>query len=255
MKVGRYLCAAVVAGCVFASATAAQAGHFVFDVTVTEVGNTLLATPIQFQEVYNLPYSGTAPQTFIVDPITQNGFVDAAGAGSGAFGTVSPFEQGVLDQVSPPTSANGLVQAEAFATINGGVVAPFTAQVGFGKYASNLDLLSGTLHRNDLFSITIVGAFNGPGSSIPTLTPSGFFDVLNGFGTFDYLMELRQGTADYGTGDHVVTSRTSYTGTATFNSALSAIPEPQTWVMMLVGFGGLGGALRASRRRRATAVA
>jgi hypothetical protein len=35
----------------------------------------------------------------------------------------------------------------------------------------------------------------------------------------------------------------------------SAIPEPSTWVMMLIGFGGLGLAgWRASRKRVAAAV-
>jgi hypothetical protein len=36
--------------------------------------------------------------------------------------------------------------------------------------------------------------------------------------------------------------------------ALSAVPEPSTWAMMLVGFGGLGAAMRGARRRQ-TAIA
>ncbi|WP_293406694.1 PEPxxWA-CTERM sorting domain-containing protein [Phenylobacterium sp.] len=35
----------------------------------------------------------------------------------------------------------------------------------------------------------------------------------------------------------------------------SAVPEPATWAMMIIGFGAAGGAIRASRRRNAlTAV-
>ena len=35
------------------------------------------------------------------------------------------------------------------------------------------------------------------------------------------------------------------------SSTAGAVPEPATWSIMLVGFGGLGAALRASRRRLA----
>ena len=39
------------------------------------------------------------------------------------------------------------------------------------------------------------------------------------------------------------------------NLSVSAVPEPASWAMMLVGFGGLGATLRASRRKPAAATA
>lgn len=36
---------------------------------------------------------------------------------------------------------------------------------------------------------------------------------------------------------------------------LSSVPEPSAWALMLVGFGGLGAAMRSSRRRRVAAGA
>jgi hypothetical protein len=38
----------------------------------------------------------------------------------------------------------------------------------------------------------------------------------------------------------------SYQGGLTFNA--SAVPEPATWAMMLVGFGAIGAAARSRRR-------
>jgi len=37
-------------------------------------------------------------------------------------------------------------------------------------------------------------------------------------------------------------------------SGLAAVPEPATWAMMIIGFAGLGSALRSNRRRLATAA-
>jgi hypothetical protein len=39
--------------------------------------------------------------------------------------------------------------------------------------------------------------------------------------------------------------------TLTVNSIPAAVPEPATWAMMLVGFGGIGGAMRSRRARQA----
>jgi hypothetical protein len=43
--------------------------------------------------------------------------------------------------------------------------------------------------------------------------------------------------------------------TLTVNSIPAAVPEPATWAMMLVGFGGIGGAMRSRRARQAVKVA
>jgi hypothetical protein len=41
----------------------------------------------------------------------------------------------------------------------------------------------------------------------------------------------------------------------TANGALGGVPEPATWAMMLIGFGGLGAMIRRRRATTATATA
>lgn len=47
-------------------------------------------------------------------------------------------------------------------------------------------------------------------------------------------------------------SRADYQGAFTLNS--SAVPEPATWALMILGFAGIGGALRARRGRKPVAA-
>ena len=45
----------------------------------------------------------------------------------------------------------------------------------------------------------------------------------------------------------------NFTGTMQAVSVVNTVPEPSTWVMMLLGFAGLGFAFRRSRRKAAFA--
>jgi hypothetical protein len=54
-----------------------------------------------------------------------------------------------------------------------------------------------------------------------------------------------------GGGNHPGLSHVSFLGSA----GPAAVPEPATWAMMLLGFGGMGALLRRSRRRTGSALA
>jgi hypothetical protein len=47
---------------------------------------------------------------------------------------------------------------------------------------------------------------------------------------------------------------TTITATTNFRTATAPVPEPATWAMMLLGFAGIGAALRSTRSRRAARV-
>ena len=46
-----------------------------------------------------------------------------------------------------------------------------------------------------------------------------------------------------------------YSGVQTIASISSAVPEPATWAMMIIGFGAIGSMVRTSRRRNAFSAA
>jgi hypothetical protein len=85
-------------------------------------------------------------------------------------------------------------------------------------------------------------------------------------GTDEFTLHLGNFAPNFGSSDpstgcsagsctHVgTTSLNSFTAHAggDFQFAAATVPEPATWGLMLVGFGGIGGLLRSSRRRTAT---
>ena len=58
-------------------------------------------------------------------------------------------------------------------------------------------------------------------------------------------------------GGYILSTTASNNVNSPFNGAITitAVPEPATWAVMMVGFGGLGVAMRQSRRRRAGSLA
>jgi hypothetical protein len=86
---------------------------------------------------------------------------------------------------------------------------------------------------------SLIGLFNGPSASVFEIGNGGSFVVPTGATT------LYLATADgYEWNNNV----------GSFSAAVSGVPEPATWAMMLLGFGGLGAAMR-SRRKLAFASA
>jgi hypothetical protein len=87
---------------------------------------------------------------------------------------------------------------------------------------------------------TLVGAFNGPlGGNLFEIGSGGLFLVPTGS------TELYLGTVDgYQWNNNV----------GSFTASIGGVPEPATWAMLLIGFGGVGAALRFNRNNKKNAA-
>jgi hypothetical protein len=152
---------------------------------------------------------------------------------------------------------------------------------GFPAYTGTVDLTySGTLSGTGTLVTSVTGDINGFGdvtelapkafSSNDNLIYSGpaYFDVLGVAFSFDDGTQELSLFGNTSNAKHPVTAPYNDPGAwtgillcrnaacTTSNSPIAgSIPEPATWALMLAGFGGLGAAMRTSRRRMAIAEA
>lgn len=128
-----------------------------------------------------------------------------------------------------------------------------TSSLGDFTYSTSTCLSAGGITSAGSFIIDFgEDTFNGSfaGGSTPTGTPgisntSWLFTILGGTG-------LYEGATGTFTGIGVTDARTPPSlVTIDFNGSVSApaVPEPATWGLMLLGFGGVGFALRRRRSR------
>jgi hypothetical protein len=154
------------------------------------------------------------------------------------------------DLTSPPINFNAYIyawngsQATGSALYSSGVQS-FTGSASPTEYAfntGNLSLTSGSQYVAFLF------ASSGGLAGMPFPTGdaySGGTFVFNNAGS-DFSSLTTTGWSTFSNNDVWFK--------AAFNAG-SAVPEPATWAMMLVGFAGMGAAMRRDRKRTAAAIA
>ena len=133
--------------------------------------------------------------------------------------------EGNLLSGSAVTDSNGLAAIAALGGSGGTALATITG-LGGGNVLNFGQTLSG---------LTILGIHYGAAGAAPEATSFFLFDLTSPTSTI------------------TITGRTGANSLGTSNAFLFAtgggVPEPTTWAMMLLGFGGIGMAMRRSRRK------
>jgi uncharacterized protein (TIGR03118 family) len=210
--------------------------------------------------------------------VFDNTFHQAMGLPPGAFATPAaisaqglvPFNVQVLNGLVYVTYAPSGHAAQANATAGQGAVAVFNLD---GSSLANTSLVVGSPHLAAPWGLAIapagfgqfggdllVGNFSGINLGISVFDPitgtfEGTIPINPGSGNTSFLWALTFGTG-LGAGgdpntlyftDGLNSERDGLFGA--ISAVPSAVPEPSTWAMMLIGFAGLGFAFRQSRRK------
>lgn len=156
---------------------------------------------------------------------------------SATVSTTSFFGAGT--SANPWLSTNTATDTIAFSNFTGGV-----SGLGGNFFGSNI---SGGFASGGVI-LTATDADGSISQSILNATTSSFLGFVSTSGlTVLTLTAVQPGDSSYlwPTADNLTLG----------GQAISAVPEPATWAMMIIGFGGVGSMVRASRHRNAFSAA
>ncbi len=172
--------------------------------------------------------------------------VSAAALTLGSAASATVLVTGSSGLNNPDPAAAGSV------IVNGGLTT-----INFGQNPVSSPDFSGSFNfSNDVAGLyTIVLNTSTPGvtfGSASVTGPGGPFALL----PFPDNTSLKLANALLGVGEYTFSftgSNSNQSGALTGNVTISAVPEAETWAMMLLGFGAIGLTIRGRRRRTALA--
>lgn len=160
-----------------------------------------------------------------------------------------------------PANAASLLSGTVSVTNNGPTLSDIVLGPVSGPTTEGIDL-GNFLFSFTANSVTYTDGYDGAYNTVPQSGFNGFVLTFTGAPKITSVsldpssqqtpvltFDANQILLDFNGGVQVVGQ------TVTVDVSTSAVPEPATWAVMLVGFGGLGAAMRVTRRRRIAATA
>jgi hypothetical protein len=161
-----------------------------------------------------------------------------------------PLNDGTLPTVQPYASTGGVVKSGPNNLLNdrdfslparGPInVVPLAA----GDFLYGLGLWN--VGGDDQLRLSFYGAGDVLIEEVTSAVSSGFFGIVNSAGAVRAQVSFVQGNGYAPTDDWQTAARAVF-----IPPGQGGVPEPSTWAMMLLGFGGMGAMLRTARRRKA----
>jgi hypothetical protein len=193
------------------------------------------------------------------------------------FGCLAALGGSTYQEIYDASAFSGPLQVDSVSFFSKfpGTLDTATYHVTFWETPQTVAGLSSTAAANRGAALSDFGTFSLSGPMPDTLTFNGSSFVYNPSHS-NLLMQIdvsgftaSGGFSSYAQIDisHVTRRYFAFGGSATGStdydslvtefgtSASVAVPEPATWALMLIGFGGLGGAIRSARRRVSAGVA
>lgn len=239
----------IFAGLIATSSIGAPAGAVTTFANYSQVG---AGTSIAYNAVSGVGTVGAIDQNGVSPVRVSFNFADAFLMAAGLTNLAADFRMNLTATQAPLASMpnfvvqQGLVGGFSF-TYAGAT--PLT--VNGHTYATGANLLTGTFADATIFGLAsaTTGALSGSGTNGGIVFTSDFLTF--GTGTNDATFGLNAITPPLASGSTALNSFVA-ASVGTFGSAVApqvaALPEPQTWATMLVGFGLVGRSMRRRRR-------
>lgn len=257
----RAVFAAAAAAVVIGLAGPAGAFELVFDVTVEGVSDGSAFTPFTFQQTWSWdaayttstgPLLGSPPSYRVGQRLTGNfptatdsPLTDGLKASAYASGAdQSAFQShGFLDAFNFYDTSDQFLRSNALMDLTRAFQGSEIVDLGGNNESGDSnDIRAAGTYSNTLF----FGSFGDDPQELPFLDQAGLSAILAGR-TLGWNESYRtQFVTNFGL-DVISTETLTYRGTARLVTAVGGVPEPQSWALMIVGFGAAGAMVRRRR--------